>query len=68
MRPIFPVPMMPAVFPIEIETHQAVEREIEFAHSVVCAVGLSIEGENERDGVLGHGVGRVAWDPGDGNA
>jgi hypothetical protein len=31
-------------------------------------VGLSIERENERNGVLGHGVGRVAWDARDGNA
>ena len=35
---------------------------------LIRAVGLSIEREDERNGVLGHGVGRVAWDAGDGNA
>ena len=55
-------------FAVEIESHQAVEREVELAHPVEGAVSFPIEREDERNGVLGHGVGRVARDPRDGDA
>ncbi len=44
---------------VQVEADQAVEREVQFADAVEGAVNLAIERQQQRDGVLGHGVGRI---------
>ena len=56
MRPIFPVPTIPAVLPL---------REIKFEHTVAGARDLAVEREEERDGLLGLRIGRRGRNPRD---
>ena len=59
MRPILPVPKMPAVLPCRSKPSRPVEREVEFPDPIEGAVKLSVQCEDQRDRVLGHRVGRV---------
>ena len=43
----------------EIETHETVELEIPLARAIVGARNLAIQREEEADGKLGHGVGKI---------
>ena len=53
---------------VEIEADESVEREVEVVDAVVGARDFAIEREEQRDGVLGDGVGRVSRDARDGEA
>ena len=46
---------------MNIKSNQAVEREIQLTHTIVGAVYLPIEREQQGDGVFGHSVGRIGW-------
>nr|WP_275889734.1 hypothetical protein [Glycomyces sp. YM15] len=50
---------------VQVETEQAVQREIVLAHPVVGPVGLPVEREDERRAMLGDRIGGVAGDAGD---
>ena len=47
---------------VQVEADEAVEREVQVMHAVVGARDFAIEREEQRDGVLGDGVGRVGRD------
>ena len=53
---------------VEVEAEQAMELEIALADPVVGAVGLAVQGQDQRDRVLGDGVGRIGRHPADGEA
>lgn len=53
----FPGAHKPHSFAVEIETNEAVQREVVFANAIVGAVNFAIESEQEADGVFGNGVG-----------
>ena len=45
----------------DVETDQPGEREVVFADAVPSAVNLTIQREQQPDGVFGHGMGRIRW-------
>jgi hypothetical protein len=53
---------------VQVEAEQAVQREVALADPVVGPVDLAVEREDQADGVLGDGVGRVAGDADDAQA
>ena len=55
-------------FAVKIKALKAFEAKIATAHAVVGEVGVAVEREQERDGVLGDGVRRIGGDVGDGEA
>ena len=51
---------------VQVEADQAIEREVELAHTVEGAVDLAVESQQQRDGMLGHRVRRIDRDTRDG--
>ena len=53
---------------VQLESEKAVEGEIALTHAAVCSMQFSVQGEDQADGVLGDGMGRVGGYPHDGQA
>ena len=45
--------------PAKIETEQTIEGKVPFANSIVCAMQFAVQGENQSEGMLRDGIGRV---------
>jgi hypothetical protein len=43
-------------FAVDIKAHQPVERKVVFAHAIVSAMNLPIQGEQQTDRMFGHGM------------
>ena len=63
-----PVPTMPTVLPWRSKPSRPWSSKLPSRDPVVGAVGLAVEGQDQRDRVLGDGVGRVGGHPADGEA
>ena len=48
---------------LEVETHQPIKGQVAFANPLVGAMGLPVQGEHQRQGMLGHRGGRVGRHP-----
>ena len=44
---------------MHVESEQAVQSKVPFTHAIVGAMQLAVEGQHQRDGVLGHGIRRI---------
>ena len=52
----------------QVEPNEPVQREVAVTHPVVGAVNPSVQRQNQRDGVLGHRIGRIRGHPHDDDA